>query len=143
MINQGGTAQERLCMDVFHGGVFLFSGKEGMDMKWNKMMRRTAAIVMVAAAVSGLTGCGAEKKTSAVMGDAKVAKVGFLNGVTGGVAAYGIAEKEGFDLAVEEVNRGGKIHFDVEMADTKGNIQQAVSAAQKMISDKRSLLSVR
>ncbi len=60
-----------------------------------------------------------------------MAKVGFLNGVTGGVAAYGIAEKEGFDLAVEEVNRGGKIHFDVEMADTKGNIQQAVSAAQK------------
>ena len=105
-------------------------------MKWNKMMRRTAAIVMVAAAVSGLTGCGAEKKTSAVMGDAKVAKVGFLNGVTGGVAAHGIAEKEGFDLAVEEVNRGGKIHFDVEMADTKGNIQQAVSAAQKLISDK-------
>ena len=49
----------------------------------------------------------------------------------------GIAEKEGFDLAVEEVNRGGKIHFDVEMADTKGNIQQAVSAAQKMISDKK------
>ena len=116
---------------------FLFSGKEGMDMKWNKMMRWTAAIVMVAAAVSGLTGCGAEKKTSAVMGDAKVAKVGFLNGVTGGVAAYGIAEKGGFDLAVEEVNHGGKIHFDVEMADTKGNIQQAVSAAQKMISDKK------
>lgn len=95
-------------MDVFHGGVFLFSGKEGMDMKWNKTMRQVTVIVMVAAAAAGLTGCGTEKKTSAVMGDAKVAKVGFLNGVTGGVAAYGIAEKEGFDLAVEEVNRGEK-----------------------------------
>ena len=140
VINQGGTAQERLCMDVFHGGAFyisLFSGKEGMYMEWNKMMRRASVIVMVAAAAAGLTGCGAEKKTSVVMEGAKVARVGFLNGVTGGVAAYGIAEKEGFDLAVEEVNRGGKIHFDVEMADTKGNIQQAVSAAQKMISDKK------
>ena len=57
-------------MDVFHGGVFLFSGKEGMDMKWNKTMRQVAVIVMVAAAAASLTGCGTEKKTSAVMGDA-------------------------------------------------------------------------
>ena len=24
---QGGTAQERLCMDIFHGGVFYFQEK--------------------------------------------------------------------------------------------------------------------
>lgn len=24
VINQGGTARERLCMDIFHGGVFIF-----------------------------------------------------------------------------------------------------------------------
>ncbi len=108
-------------------------------MELRKAWKVAGVGMMLAAGAVVLAGCGGEKKegTAAITGGAKVAKVGFLNGVSGGVAAYGLAEKEGFDLAVEEVNKAGRLHFDVEMADTKGNIQQCVSAAQKMISDKK------
>ncbi len=106
-----------------------------------KTWKRMGLALLLAAAAVGLAGCGGDggATTKAAEG-AKVAKIGFLNGVTGSVASYGLAEKEGFDLAVEEVNREGKIHFDVEMADTKGNVQQCVSAAQKMIADKKVLV---
>ena len=106
-----------------------------------KMWKRMGLALLLAAAAVGLSGCGGDggAGTKAAEG-AKVAKIGFLNGVSGSVASYGLAEKEGFDLAVEEVNREGKIHFDVEMVDTKGNVQQCVSAAQKMIADKKVLV---
>ena len=112
-----------------------------MEMK--KMMKRAGLGLMLAAAMAGMAGCGGngnKESASKPAAGAKVAKVGFLNGVSGGVASYGLAEKEGFDLAVEEVNKEGKIHFDVEMADTKGNVQQCVSAAQKMIAAKKVLV---
>ena len=112
-----------------------------MEMK--RMMKRAGLGLMLAAAMAGLSGCGGngnKENASKPAAGAKVAKVGFLNGVSGGVASYGLAEKEGFDLAVEEVNKEGKIHFDVEMADTKGNVQQCVSAAQKMIAAKKVLV---
>lgn len=106
-----------------------------------KMWKRMGLALLLAAAAVGLSGCGEDggAGTKAAEG-AKVAKIGFLNGVSGSVASYGLAEKEGFDLAVEELNREGKIHFDVEMVDTKGNVQQCVSAAQKMIADKKVLV---
>lgn len=106
-----------------------------------KMWKRMGLALLLAAAAVGFSGCGGDSGagTKAAEG-AKVAKIGFLNGVSGSVASYGLAEKEGFDLAVEEVNREGKIHFDVEMVDTKGNVQQCVSAAQKMIADKKVLV---
>ena len=112
-----------------------------MEMK--KMMKRAGLGLMLAAAMAGLSGCGGngnKESASKPAAGAKVAKVGFLNGVSGGVASYGLAEKEGFDLAVEEVNKEGKIHLDVEMADSKGNVQQCVSAAQKMIAGKKVLV---
>ncbi len=106
-----------------------------------KMWKRMGLALLLAAAAVGLSGCGSDGGAAPKEAEgAKVAKIGFLNGVSGSVASYGLAEKEGFDLAVEEVNREGKIHFDVEMVDTKGNVQQCVSAAQKMIADKKVLV---
>ncbi len=106
-----------------------------------KMWKRMGLALLLAAAAVGLSGCGSDNGAAPKEAEgAKVAKIGFLNGVSGSVASYGLAEKEGFDLAVEEVNREGKIHFDVEMVDTKGNVQQCVSAAQKMIADKKVLV---
>ena len=87
-----------------------------MEMK--KMMKRAGLGLMLAAAMAGLAGCGGNKDASGAKPaeGAKVAKIGFINGVTGGVASYGLAEKEGFDMAVEEVNKEGKIHIEAEMA---------------------------
>lgn len=101
---------------------------------WKKLLKAAAFGLMMTAACAGLAGCGSKGEGK---GGEKTAKVGFINGVSGGVASYGLAEKEGLDLAVEEVNREGKLHMEVEMVDTKGNVQQAVAAAQKMISGKK------
>lgn len=104
---------------------------------WKKLLKAAAFGLMMTAACAGLAGCGSRGESK---GGEKTAKVGFINGVSGGVASYGLAEKEGLDLAVEEVNREGKIHMEVEMVDTKGNVQQAVAAAQKMISARKVLV---
>lgn len=116
--------------------VLLKKGENKMEMK--KLMKTAGLGLMLAAAMAGLAGCGGNKDKAS--GGAKVAKIGFINGVSGGVASYGLSEKEGFDMAVEEVNKEGKIHIDSEMVDTKGNVQQAVSAAQKMIAAKKVLV---
>jgi branched-chain amino acid transport system substrate-binding protein len=106
-------------------------------MNFRKLWKGAAVCLVMASLAAGMAGCGGAKSESAANAGGNTAKVGFLNAVTGGVAAYGVAEKEGFDLAVEEVNKEGKVHFDVEMADTQGNVQQCVSMARKMISDKK------
>ena len=112
--------------------------KGEMTMKnWKNLLKAAAFGLMMTAACAGLAGCGSRGESK---GGEKTAKVGFINGVSGGVASYGLAEKEGLDLAVEEVNREGKIHMEVEMVDTKGSVQQAVAAAQKMISGKKVLV---
>lgn len=103
-------------------------------MNWKKGLKLAGLGLMMTAACAGLSGCGGKGEGA---GSGKTAKVGFINGVSGGVASYGLAEKEGFDMAVDEINKEGKIHMDVEMVDTKGNVQQAVSAAQKLIAAKK------
>ena len=60
MINQGGTARERLCMDIFHGGVFLFSNQE-VKMNFSKAMKAAVIIFTGAIAAAGLTACGGTK----------------------------------------------------------------------------------
>ena len=103
-------------------------------MDWKKGLKLAGFGLMMTAACAGLSGCGGKGEGQ---GSGKTAKVGFINGVSGGVASYGLAEKEGFDMAVDEINKEGKIHMDVEMVDTKGNVQQAVAAAQKLIAAKK------
>lgn len=104
-------------------------------MEWKTMMKAVGVAALLTAACAGLAGCGSAKAENGAAG--KTVKLGFLNGITGGVAAYGMAEKEGFDLAVEEINAKGELHIETEMVDTKGVVQQAVAAAQKMISGKK------
>lgn len=105
-------------------------------MNWKKLWKTLGAALVVTAACAGLAGCGGDSAVD----QGKTVKLGFLNGTTGGVAAYGLAEKEGFDMAIEELNQQGDYHFEVEMVDTKGVVAQAVSAAQKMVADKKLLV---
>ena len=105
-----------------------------MEMK--KMMKRAGLGLMLAAAMAGLAGCGgngSKERASKPAEGAKVAKEGFLNGVSGGVASHGLAEKEGFDLAGEEVNKEGKIQFHVEIADYNRNELMVMLGAAAII----------
>ena len=103
---------------------------------WKKAWKLFGAALLMTAACAGFAGCGGDGAASSE----KTVKLGFLNGTSGGVAAYGLAEKEGFDMAIAELNAKGPYHFTVEEADTKGVVSQAVSAAQKMIADKKLLV---
>ncbi len=105
-------------------------------MTWKHAWKVLGAALLVTAACAGLAGCG----QSSSAGGEKTVRLGFLNGVTGGVAAYGVSEQMGFDMAIEELNQQGDYHFEVEMVDTKGVVAQAVAAAQKMVTDKKLLV---
>ena len=107
-----------------------------MGKKW---MKRVAVSMMVACAIAGLSGCGNKEDSSSASGS-NVAKVGFINGTTGAVAGYGLSEQQGLNLAVEEINKEGKIHLEVEEQDTQGQVSQAVNVVQKMIGDHKSVL---
>ena len=71
-----------------------------MNSRWMKRLAAAGAALMIAGAFAG---CGGEKKSeTAPSGGAASAKIGVLEAVTGPGAAYGIAMKEGVDLAVED-----------------------------------------
>ena len=66
-------------------------------MNWKKLWKTLGAALVVTAACAGLAGCGGDSAAD----QGKTVKLGFLNGTTGGVAAYGLAEKEGFDMPLK------------------------------------------
>lgn len=141
--NQGGTALSAPA-DSFRQGFFYGMNSEEREvtsMSMGKWMKKAVMALMVAGAVLAVSGCGGgQKASSKPMEGAKVAKIGFATASTGPVAAYGLGEKEGFDMAVEEINKGGKIHFEVNEMDTKGQVSQAVNVIQKMISQKEAVI---
>ena len=90
---------------------------------------RVAVSMMVACAIAGLSGCGNKEDSSSASGS-NVAKVD-LSMAPPAVAGYGLSEQQGFNLAVEEINKKGKIHLEVEEQDTQGQVSQAVNVVQK------------
>ena len=81
-------------------------------------------------------GCGGEKKADSAAAPAgSSAKIGFITAYTGPGAAYGVAMKEGVDLAVEEINSNPdtKVKIDLVTYDTKLNKNEAINAMKKAI----------
>ncbi len=100
--------------------------------KWTKRMAAAAAALMIAGAFAG---CGGDKKAAGSASAGNTAKIGVLEATSGPGAAYGIAMKEGVDLAVEEINKdpNTKIKLDIAFYDTKGNKNEAINAMKKAI----------
>ncbi|MFJ8267142.1 ABC transporter substrate-binding protein [Peribacillus asahii] len=63
------------------------------------------------------------------------AKFGVISYLTGPGAAYGEAITNGFKLAQKEINKEGKVKIDLVIEDSVGKQEQALSAAQKLMSD--------
>ena len=103
--------------------------------KWMKAM----AAAMAAAAVCGaFAGCGGDKKaasSSAKAASGDTVKFGFVTAYTGPGAAYGQAEKEGAELAVEEINKdpNTKMKIDLVTYDSKLNKAEAINAFKRLI----------
>ena len=76
--------------------------------------------------------CGAKSSK-----DSDVIKVGVIGALTGNVAQYGTSTINGFKLKVKEINAAGGINgkkIEIVEADSKGDVQEAINAFKKMVS---------
>ncbi|MBY0120425.1 ABC transporter substrate-binding protein [Bacillus sp. S/N-304-OC-R1] len=88
-----------------------------------------------------LTACsGKSTETSGASNSSKGggtvnAKIGVISYITGPGAAYGEAITNGFKLAQKEINEKGDVNINLVIEDSAGKQEQALSAAQKLMSD--------
>ena len=89
-------------------------------------MKRSALVLVAAALTAGTA-----------VADEPSVKVGAIEDLSGPTARYGVAIKQGFELAAEQINakggvlKGRKIEFLVE--DAAGQKDQAINAAKKLL----------
>ena len=110
-------------------------------MNTRKLIKSIGMAALISSMAIGLAGCGGSgSKSSVSSGAPGAAKIGFIAALSGGAAAYGLGQQEGTMLAIEEINAKGDFPMDLETIDTKGSTQQAISAAQKLINSKASIV---
>ncbi len=63
------------------------------------------------------------------------AKIGVISYLSGPGAAYGEAITNGFKLAQKEINKKGEVNIELVTEDSAGKQEQALTAAQKLMSD--------
>lgn len=86
-----------------------------------KVMALVLAIIMCACL---LVGCGKQEVSP---GSAAI-KIGGTGPLTGGAAIYGMAAKQGAEIAVEEINALGGIQFELRYEDDAHDAEKAVNA---------------
>ena len=96
-----------------------------------KLLKRAAALLMVSAlAVTSLAACGSKKENSG-SSDADTFKIGGIGPTTGDAAVYGIAVKNGAQLAVDEINEAGGINgkkIEYKFEDDQADAEKSVNA---------------
>ena len=110
-------------------------------------MNRALSLAMAGAlGLSLLAGCGggsgsatpAPADTSAPAdhsGASGVIKIGGIGPLTGSAAVYGLATKQGAEVAVAEINALGGLQFSLDFQDDEGDAEKAVNAYNKLKGD--------
>ena len=62
-------------------------------------------------------------------------KIGGIGPLTGSNAVYGIATKQGAEVALAEINALGGLQFSLDFQDDEGDTEKAVNAYNKLIGD--------
>ena len=62
-------------------------------------------------------------------------KIGGIGPLTGSAAVYGLATKQGAEVAVEEINALGGLQFELDFQDDEGDAEKAVNAYNALIGD--------
>lgn len=79
-----------------------------------------------------------QSKTNEVKeGTDSIIKIGVPEPLTGELSQYGVSIKEGIELKIDEINKQGGINgklVELIVSDTKGDLQETVNIAKKMIS---------
>ena len=107
-------------------------------MKMKKWMKAMAAAMAAAAVCGAFAGCGGDKKaasSTAAAAGGETVKFGFVTAYTGPGAAYGQAEKEGAELAVEEINKDPKTKMKIDLVtyDSKLSKAEAINSFKRLI----------
>lgn len=104
----------------------------------SKMLKKPLLLLAVFMLFT-LAACGnnnsesSEEKTSD--GGTIDAKIGVISILSGSGSAYGEAITNGFKLAQKEINEKGELNIELLVEDSAGEQEQALSAAQKIMSD--------
>jgi branched-chain amino acid transport system substrate-binding protein len=97
-----------------------------------KMKKKiTISLIILAVIVAGIAIYFAQKPK-----EPETIKIGAILPLTGELAEFGVDEKRGMDLAIEEINSGGEINgkeLSIVYEDSKSDPKIAVSALQKLI----------
>ena len=68
-------------------------------------------------------------------GASGVIKIGGIGPLTGSAAVYGLATKQGAEVAVAEINALGGLQFSLDFQDDEGDAEKAVNAYNKLKGD--------
>ena len=118
-----------------------------------KKLRILSLALAGALCVSMLAGCGsndqgsantpsaggettpAGTETSSTGNTDGAIKIGGIGPLTGSAAVYGMATKQGAEIAIEEINALGGLQFVLDSQDDEGDTEKAVNAYNKLIGD--------
>ncbi len=104
-------------------------------MKLHPPRRRLGAGLLAAGSVIGLVGCS---NASAAAPSSDTITFGVSAAITGQYAQYGQQFKEGFELALDQVNAAGGVNgkkVALHYEDSQSDPKQSVTVAQKFVSD--------
>ena len=109
------------------------------------MKSRILSAALSAALMLSLAACGGGGSDPTPTPDAENAggdqptantiKIGGIGPQTGGVAVYGLATKQGAEVAVQEINALGGIQLELNSQDDEGDAEKAVNAYNKLKGD--------
>lgn len=91
--------------------------------------------MIIGALLLTTAGCGGASAPATNSGSqgGGAAKIGVVAFMSGGGAAYGQAQKEGLELAKDEINAQGKVKIELVYEDSRGEKTEAINAANKLI----------
>ena len=110
-------------------------------------MKKFLAMALTGVMCVGLlAGCsnGSSGTTSAPSGGSSASstagadgaiKIGGIGPLTGSAATYGIATKQGAEIAVDEINALGGIQLSLEFQDDEGDAEKAINAYNALMDD--------
>ena len=88
---------------------------------------RVLSLVMASAlCLSMLAGCGSDTTGGDTTGG--TIKIGGIGPLTGSSAVYGLATKQGAEVAIEEINALGGLQFSLDFQDDEGDTEKAINA---------------
>jgi len=107
-----------------------------------KKNRYLLVLVALLALALMAAGCGGAKETPKAAGGDTI-KIGFLGGLTGGHAHYGIETLKGMQMAVDDINSAGGVNgkkLEIVQGDHGSNSSEAANVTQKLITQKVSAI---